>query len=105
MDVISIITSICAVIGTSSIISGLVLRRIDKLEKALERREADKVTENVARGEVLHTVGHLAEANTLALRLIANSDVCSLELSQYREAIESLEHFTREKSAEYLHAN
>ena len=105
MDVWTIVTSICGIIGTSSIISGLVLRRIDKLERMLETRDKDRVTENVIRGEVIHTSAKLTEANTTALRAITSESVCAAELSAYRKAFERLEHFMREKSAEYLHAN
>ena len=104
MDVGQIITFVCGVVGTSSIISGLILRRIDKLERLLERRESDRVSENVARGELLHAAGKLAEANTVALRVITSEDACKSELDEYRNAADKLEHFMREKSAEYLHA-
>ena len=104
MNISEIIVFVCSIIGVSSIISGLVLRRIDKLERLLERRENDKVNENVARGELLHTAGRLAEANTLAIRAITSEDACKSELDDYRTAADKLEHFMRKKSAEYLHA-
>lgn len=105
MDIGAIITSICSIIGTSSIISGLVLRRIDRLERQLDRRESDRVDENIARGDLLHAAGRLAEANTLALRVVTTDEACASELCEYRRAADKLEHFMREKSAEYLHAN
>ncbi len=101
----TLITSFLGVIGTSSIISGLILRRIDKLERGLEEREKDRVEENLAIGEVIHSTGRLAEANTVALRVITSEDVCNSELSEYRHAADKLERFTREKSAVYLHAD
>ncbi len=104
-EIAGMITSLLGVVGASSIISGLVLKRIDKLERKLERRETDRVEENLARGELLHAAGRLAEANTVALRVITSDDVCKSELDEYRRAADTLEHFTREKSAEYLHAH
>lgn len=104
MDILSLIVSVLGVIGTSSIISGLVLRRIDRLEKMLERRDNDRVEENVMRGEVIDRAGKLAEANTVALRVVTSDDVCLAELLDYRKAHDRLEKFMREKSAEYLHA-
>ena len=101
----TLFTSLLGVIGTSSIISGLILRRIDKLERGLEKREKDRVEENLARGELIRCTGKLAEANTVALRVITSDDVCATELLDYRHAADSLEHFTREKSAVYLHAD
>ena len=105
MDIGAIITSVGGIIGTSSIISALILKRIDKLEKMLDKREDDRIRENIVRGETLHAVGQLAQSNTVALRAITSDEVCSLELSNYREAADNLERFIREKTAEYLHAN
>lgn len=105
MDIGAIITSVSGIIGTSSIISALILRRIDKLEKMLDKREDDRIRENIVRGETLHAVGRLTESNTVALRAITSDEICSFELDDYRKAADNLERFTREKTAEYLHAN
>ena len=104
MDLSAILTSLSGILGTSSIITTLILKRIDKLEKMLDKREDDRVQENIARGEALHTLGRLSVANTVAIRNITSEDSCALELSDYRKAAEVLEHFMREKTAEYLHA-
>lgn len=105
MDIGTVITSVGGIIGASSIISSLILRRIDKLEKMLDKREDDRVRENVVRGETLHAVGRLTESNTVALRALTSDEVCALELSDYRKAANNLECFIREKTAQYLHAN
>lgn len=105
MNVGEIITFVCGIIGASSIISGLVLRRIDKLERLLERRESDRVDENIVRGDLICASGKLAEANTLSIRAITSEEVCFAELIEYRNAADKLDHFMREKSAEYLHAS
>jgi len=105
MDIWEIIGSLCTLLGGSGIISSLVIRRIDKLERALEARESDLVEENVMRGEVLHTSARLTEANTYAIRAVTSDEVCERELNEHRGAMDRLEHFMRKKSAEYLHAN
>ena len=105
IDVYAAVTSVLGIIGASSVISGVILRRIDRLERGLERRERDLVEENLARGEVIHCAGRLAEANTVALRAVTSEEVCETELAALRRASDKLEHFTREKSAVYLHAD
>ena len=105
MELESLISSLLGMLGTSGIITSLVLRRIDKLERILEKREGDKVEENVIRGEVLDTTAKLSRANTEAVRTITSPDACAREYREHREALEKLEHFLRTKSAEYLHAN
>lgn len=104
MDIGAIITSISGILGTSSIIGTLILKRIDKLEKMLDKRENDRVQENIARGEALQALGVLTEANTTAIRTVTSEEACAFELSGYRKAAKELEHFMREKAAEYLHA-
>ena len=105
MDLGVLLLSFISFIGSSGLISGLVLRRIDKLEKLLERRENDRVEENIVRGDVIHTTAKLSEANTVALRVTVGEDVCDAELSRHLIAMDALDHFLRKKSAEYLHAN
>ena len=100
-----IICSIGSFVGASGIISGLVLRRIDRLERKLDAREADRVEENIVRGDAIITAGKLSEANTLAIRLVTTEEACEAELAAHRAAADRLEHFTRSKSAQFLHAN
>lgn len=105
MQIIEFIAYVFSLVGASGVISGIVLRRIDKLEKAIEVKEKDRVNESVIRGEVLEGTAHLAEANTQALRAVTEEDLCEEELSSLKESFTRLEHFMREKSAQYLHAN
>lgn len=105
MDIATVILSFCGFIGGSGLIGSLILRRIDRLERMLDRRESDRVEENIVRGEVIHTSARLCAANTVALRAVTSDEVCSPEFSAHAIAMDRLEHFLREKSAEYLHAN
>ncbi len=102
MDILEIILSICSVVGTSSIISGVVLGRINKLERAMEKRDRDKADEYIAHGDLLHACGKLAEANTAAIRVLSYDEACETELAQYIEKSEAFEHLTRAKLAEYV---
>ena len=104
-ELFSALSGIAGFLGASGIVSTLITRRIDKLEKKLDAREADRVEENLIRGESLIAVGKLAEADTLALQAITCDEVCARELSDHRKTSEKLEHFMRSKIAEYLHSN
>lgn len=105
MDIFEIVMSLCGVIGSSTIISSLVLKRIDKLEKQLENREKYRVEEDIVKSDTLHAVGKLTTANTYAIRAITTDCACESELSSYIKAKEKLEHFIIEKTAEFLHAS
>ncbi len=104
-SIITLLASVSSFIGASGIISGLILRRIDKLERKLDAREADRVEENIVRGEALIAAGKLSEANTLAIQCVTTEEACKNELKAHRAAADRLEHFMRSKSAEYLHSN
>ncbi len=103
-DFQGILQSLIGFLGASGLVSGLVLRRIDRLEKKLDAHEQDRVEENVMRVEALTAAGRLSEANTLALRAITSEEACEAELTAHREASTKLDRFMREKSAVYLHA-
>ena len=105
MDIAEIIGQLAGALGSSGIIAAIVMKRIDKLERMLDKREGDRVEENLLRGEVLRTTSKLTEANTAALRTVTTEEACRHELSEHRIASERLEKFLRKKSAEYLHAN
>lgn len=103
VSILEIIFSLCGIVGTSSIISGLVLGRIGKLERSLEKRDKDKVEENIARVDLLHACGNLAKANTAAIRVFTSAEeACETELTRYKEAEEAFEHLYRAKFAEYV---
>lgn len=99
-----IIYSTAGFIGLGSVISGLILRRFDRLEKKLDRREKDLIRESVIEGEALNACAKLGEANTLALRAITSDELYENELENLRHSINALDTFMREKSAEYLHS-
>lgn len=102
MEFFEIILSLCSIVGTSSIISGLVLRRINRLERTMEKRERDRAEEYIAHGDLLHACGQLTEANTKAIRVLSFEDACDTELQRYLGAAEAFEHLTRAKFAEYI---
>ena len=105
MEILTLVSSVCGILGTSGIIGALVVRRIDRLAAQLEKRDDDRIEENIVRGEVIHTSARLAESNTVALRTLTTPEACESELREHRQAMDKLERFLWKKSAEYLHAN
>ena len=105
MEVLTFVSSVCGILGTSGIIGALVGRKIDRLAAQLEKREGDRIEENIVRGEVIHTSARLCESNTAAIRTVTSPEACEAELCEHRKAMDKLERFLWKKSAEYLHAN
>lgn len=90
-------------LGGASIIAGIILRRFDQFEKKLDKREKDRVQENVVTLDLLTNCANLTEANLEKLRELSDPDACEPELSKLRESKEQMYNFVRTKSAEYLH--
>lgn len=104
-ELISIAGGIFGFIGGTSIVAGLLLRRFDRLEKKLDRREQDRVTESVIRDELIAACGSLGEANAKGLQAVTTPDACRAELERLQSKRAEYEEFMRKKSAEYLHYN
>lgn len=104
-ELISIGGGIFGFVGGTSVIAGLLLRRFDRLEKKLDRRERDRVTESVIRDELIAACGSLSEANAKGLQAVTTQEACKDELEQLREKRAKYDEFMRTKSAEYLHYN
>ena len=104
-ELISIGGGIFGFVGGTSVIAGLLLRRFDRLEKKLDRRERDRVTESVIRDEFIAACGSLSEANAKGLQAVTTQDACKDELERLREKRAKYDEFMRTKSAEYLHYN
>lgn len=70
MNIIQIISMAIAALGVGSMISGIVLRRIDRMSKSMERKldEQDeaRIEESVLIMQGMKAVGHLAEESAVA---------------------------------------
>lgn len=63
-----ILTIVISVLGVGGVVSGIILRKIDSMEKRQDEHEAARVEESVLIIRGLQAVGHLAEATAIAQR-------------------------------------
>lgn len=103
-EIFRALASVFGFIGGASIVAGIVLRRIDRFEKKLDKREQDRIRENMIAVELLTGCADLSSENTAQLRKLSGKTCCKDELEAVKASREHLDEFIREKSAEYLHS-
>jgi len=91
-------------IGGTSIISGLILRRFDKLEKKLDCKEEARIEESIVTVKMLQAIGHLAEATALAQQKGTTNGEMTTALDYYWKARDKLNDFISKRSAERTHS-
>lgn len=102
-----IFTMIVSVFGVGGIISGIVLRRIDKMEKRQEKRQdgrdAARKEESVLVISGLKAVGHLSEATALALKRGHVNGEMDTALDYYKDYNDGLSSYLLKQNAERNH--
>ena len=102
---IEIISIIASILGTGGLISGLLLRRMDKLEKSQDDREVSRKKENVLIITGIKAVGKLAEAAALAQKRGTTNGEMETALNYYTRFSDKLNEYLLEQNAEYNHGN
>lgn len=97
------VLAIFSFVGGTGIISGLVLRRFDKLEKKLDKQEDARIEESVVTFQMLQAIGHLAEATALAQQRGHTNGEMETALKYYTASKDELNKFMMRRSAERTH--
>lgn len=103
-DIFRAIASVFGFIGGASVVAGIILRRIDRFEKKLDKREQDRIRESMITVELLMSCADISAENTAQLRKLGDQTCCKDELEALKASKEHLDEFIRAKSAEYLHS-
>lgn len=96
MQIFSIIIS---VLGVGGIISGVILRRIDKMERKQDGRDEARAKESVLIVRGLQAVGHLAEATAIAQKNGHTNGEMETAFKYYREYTDAMNDFLLEQNA------
>ncbi len=95
------ILPILGVLGVGGIITGVILRRIDKMEKRSEQREDARKRESVLVIAGLKSCGHLAEESAVAIKRGGEwNGELETALKYYAKNRDKLNDFLVEQSAE-----
>jgi len=91
-------------IGGAGVISGLLLRRFDKMEKKLDSQEQSRIEESYVIITGIKAIGHLAEATAIAQRDGKTNGEMKTAIEYYHESRNSLNAYLVKKAAIYTHS-
>lgn len=97
------VTIIISVLGVGGVISGIILRRLDKMEKKQDSREEARKQESVLTISGLKAVGHLSEATALAVKRGHTNGEMDTAFEYYREFTDDLNDYLLRQNAERNH--
>lgn len=100
----SIIAALFGFAGGASIISGLILRRFDKMEKKLDKQEEARIDESVIIISGLKAIGHLSEATAIAQRDGHTNGEMKTAMEYYKDSKDELNDYLLRRSAERTHS-
>lgn len=97
------LTIIISVLGVGGVISGVVLRRLDRMEKKQDSREEARKEESVLVIKGLKAVGHLSEATALAQKRGHTNGETETALEYYKDFNDDLSNYLLRQNAERNH--
>lgn len=100
----SILLAAFSFLGGAGIVSGIVLRRIDGMNKKLDRQEEARIDESVLTISGLRAIGHLAEATAIAQRDGHTNGEMKTALEYYKDSKDELNDYLLRRAAERTHA-
>jgi hypothetical protein len=97
------LTIIISVLGVGGIVSGVMLRRLDRMEKKQDSREEARKQESVLVIKGLKAVGHLSEATAIAQKNGHTNGETDTALKYYKSFNDDLSNFLLRQNAERNH--
>jgi len=98
-----VILTIFGAIGGAGIISGIVLRKIDKVNKKLDGQKEARIEESVVIISGIKAIGHLAEATAIAQRNGHTNGEMETALKYYAKSKDEMNNFLMRRAAERTH--
>ena len=99
----SILLTAFGFIGGAGIISGIVLRKIDKVNKKLDEQTDARVEESVVIISGIQAIGRLAEAAAVAQRDGHTNGTMGTALEYYTESKDKMNNYLMRRAAERTH--
>lgn len=97
------VTIIISALGVGGIISGILLRRLDRMEKKQDSHEEARKRESVLVIKGLKAVGRLSEATAIAQKCGHTNGETETALEYYRTFADDLNDFLLQQNAERNH--
>lgn len=100
MEILAMVVSI---LGVGGLISGVLLRRLDRMEKKEDRRDEARKQESILVISGLKAVGHLSEATALAQKRGHTNGEMDTALDYYKGFTDDLNDYLLRQNAERNH--
>lgn len=98
-----VVMGIFGFVGGASVISGIILKKFDKMEKKLDRQAEARVNESIVIISGLKAIGHLAEATAISQRDGKTNGEMKKAMEYYTESRDELNDYLLRQSAERNH--
>ena len=98
-----VLLTIFGFVGGAGIISGIVLRKIDKMNKKIDGQTEARVEESVVIISGIQAIGHLAEATAVAQRDGHTNGGMKTALEYYAESKDKMNGYLMRRAAERTH--
>lgn len=100
-----IITIVFSALGVGAIISGLILRRINKMDRKQDSREESRKKESIMVFRGLQAIGHLSEATAENQKLGHANGKTDTALEYYHGYTDDLNAYLLQQNAERNHGD
>lgn len=104
MEITNFIAAAFGMLGGAGVVSGIVLRRIDSMNKKLDKQEEARIDESVVIISGIKAIGHLAEATAIAQRDGHTNGEMKTAIEYYTDSKDGLNDFLLRRAAERTHA-
>ncbi len=95
-----VLVNVLPILGVGGLIAGVVLRRIDRMERRLERREEARKTESVLVIAGIKACGHLAEEAAHSIKRGSHNGKLDDALTYHKDFKDDLNAFLLKQNAE-----
>lgn len=101
--ILQILTMALPAVGVGAIISGLILRRIDHMEKSMLTRAEARIKENVLFARGLQAIGYLSKATAVSYKNQRINGEMDAALKAYEGYKEDMDKYLIEQNAVQNH--
>lgn len=102
-EIVTFLIAAFSFLGGAGVVSGVFLRRFDRMEKKMDKQEEARIEESVVIVTGIRAIGHLSEATAIAQKQGHANGETETAMKHYREANDELNDYLLRRAAERTH--
>lgn len=99
----NILVAVFSFLGGAGIVSGVFLRRFDRMEKKLDKQEEARIEESIVIVTGIRAIGHLSEATAMAQKNGKTNGEMETAMHYYKDSRDKLNNYLLHRAAERTH--